>query len=91
VLSTSLAGAYMMVRPFSWIIGGFPNEFTLYLMIENKQIKTLPWSFFIYLLVIILIAIVGALYQLLYLSFYAVKLKGEILQHKYRQTSSHQG
>ena len=25
ILSTSLAGAYMVVRPFSWIFGGFPN------------------------------------------------------------------
>lgn len=25
ILSTSLTGAYMMVRPVSWIFGGFPN------------------------------------------------------------------
>ena len=25
IVSTSLAGAYMVVRPVSWIFGGFPN------------------------------------------------------------------
>ena len=30
IVSTSLTGSYMVVRPFSWIFGGFPNEFTLY-------------------------------------------------------------
>lgn len=25
ILSSSLTGAYMVVRPFSWIFGGFPN------------------------------------------------------------------
>jgi hypothetical protein len=25
VMSTSLTGAYMVVRPFSWMFGGFPN------------------------------------------------------------------
>lgn len=35
VMSTSLVGSYMVIRPISWIFGGFPNEFTLYLMVEN--------------------------------------------------------
>lgn len=65
VLSTSLCGSYLMVRPFSWLLGGFPNEFTLYLMIENGEIETLPWTFFIYILIIAAIALVGALYQFL--------------------------
>ena len=65
VTSTSLVGAYMVVRPISWIFGGFPNEFTLYLMIENGQLKTLPWTFFLYLVFIIAIAILGAFYQIL--------------------------
>jgi len=25
ILSSSLTGAYMVVRPISWIVGGFPN------------------------------------------------------------------
>lgn len=78
-----------MVRPFSWIIGGFPNEFTLYLMVENGDIKTLPWTFFIYILVIIAVAVVGALYQLLYYFSYVGRLKEGTQRRKWRPTSSH--
>jgi Domain of unknown function (DUF4203) len=38
VMSTSLSGSYMLVRPLSWMLGGFPNEFTLYLLIEQGEI-----------------------------------------------------
>ena len=30
IASSSLTGAYMVVRPISWIFGGFPNEFLMY-------------------------------------------------------------
>lgn len=26
IVSTSLNGSYMIIRPISWIFGGFPNE-----------------------------------------------------------------
>lgn len=65
IMSTSLCGSYMMVRPLSWLLGGFPNEFTLYLLIEKGEIETLPWTFFLYLLLIAAIAVIGAVYQLL--------------------------
>lgn len=64
-MSTSLAGSYMIVRPISWIFGGFPNEFALEEMIENGEAKFIPWAFFLYLAFIIALAIIGALYQLL--------------------------
>lgn len=63
IASTSFTGAYMIVRPISWMIGGFPNEFTLYDSFRRGQIVSLPWSFFLYLVVIIAIAVVGAMYQ----------------------------
>jgi hypothetical protein len=66
IMSTSLTGAYMVVRPISWIFGGFPNEFILYQMVQDGSLKTLPWTFFLYLIFIIAIAILGALYQILY-------------------------
>lgn len=25
IMSTSLTGSYLMIRPLSWLIGGFPN------------------------------------------------------------------
>ncbi len=39
ILSTSLSGAYMIVRPFSWMFGGFPNEFILADKIRVGEIR----------------------------------------------------
>ena len=33
IISTSLNGSYMIIRPISWIFGGFPNELLLMQMI----------------------------------------------------------
>jgi hypothetical protein len=77
----------MVVRPFSWMFGGFPNEFTLYIMIENGQLKTLPSTFFLYLVFIIAIAILGAGYQILYLHSYIGKSKDVDLDNKFNPIS----
>lgn len=65
ILSTSLNGSYMIIRPISWLFGGFPNELLLMQMIEIKQIANLPSTFFIYLFFILVLAGVGATYQYL--------------------------
>lgn len=65
ILSTSLTGSYMIIKPISWIFGGFPNEFILYQMVQDGQIPTVPWTFFIYLFFIIALAILGGFYQML--------------------------
>lgn len=66
IASSSLTGAYLVIRPISWLFGGFPNEFLLYHLVETNELDTLPWSFFGYLILIICLAIIGAMYQLLY-------------------------
>ena len=33
IASSSLTGAYLVIRPLSWLFGGFPNEFLLYHLI----------------------------------------------------------
>lgn len=65
IASTSFTGAYLIVRPLSWMIGGFPNEFTLYDTFQTGKIVSLPWTFFVYLILIICISIVGGMYQTL--------------------------
>lgn len=79
-MSTSLTGAYLIVRPISWIFGGFPNEFTFYKMVQSGEIPELPWTFFLYLVFIIALAILGALYQELYKLFYLEKRKDKMNQ-----------
>lgn len=34
IVSTSLNGAYMVIRPISWIFGGFPNELLVAQMLQ---------------------------------------------------------
>lgn len=65
ILSTSLTGAYMIVRPVSWIFGGFPNEFKLASMIRAGELRTLPSLFFVYFGLIVLLSVIGATYQFL--------------------------
>jgi hypothetical protein len=36
-------------------------------MVQTKEMSGLPWTFFIYLVFIIALAIVGAMYQLMYI------------------------
>jgi hypothetical protein len=52
-----------MVRGVSLLIGGFPCEFELFDLIEAKQITSIPLSFFIYLILILLLAALGGIYQ----------------------------
>ena len=66
IASSSLTGAYLVVRPISWLFGGFPNEFLLYHLIETNSLDSLPWSFFGYLILIVALALIGSMYQLLY-------------------------
>lgn len=66
VLSTSLTGAYLVVRPISWILGGFPNELYLAEEIKSHRISGIPGTFYIYLIIIVLLAALGASYQILY-------------------------
>jgi hypothetical protein len=36
-------------------------------MVQTKEMSGLPWTFFIYLVFIIALAIVGAMYQIMYI------------------------
>lgn len=66
IASSAFTGAYLVVRPFSWMIGGFPNEFLIYSRLQNGEIHEIGWGFFVYLIVIIALAVVGSMYQRLY-------------------------
>jgi hypothetical protein len=65
IVSTSVTGAYLMVRPISWIFGGFPNELLLAQLVQNKMISQIPPVFFLYFYFIVLLASIGGIYQFL--------------------------
>lgn len=38
IASSAFTGAYLVVRPISWIFGGFPNEFLLYKAVQSSHL-----------------------------------------------------
>jgi hypothetical protein len=38
IASSAFTGAYFVVRPISWIFGGFPNEFLLYKAVQSSEL-----------------------------------------------------
>jgi apolipoprotein N-acyltransferase len=80
ILSTSLTGAYMIIRPISWIFGGFPNEFMLADQIRAGELPTLPSIFFLYFTLILILMIIGVIYQFLQLRREQAKVKDSAIE-----------
>lgn len=59
IFSTSLTGSYMLVRPLGWMIGDYPNEFSLVKEIKYGLISTVPKVMYLYFLLIVVTALVG--------------------------------
>ena len=66
IVSTSLIGAYLVVRASSWYIGGYPNEWTLYQQFKQMGISMWKtyWKFYIYLGVMLVFMVIGIIVQL---------------------------
>ena len=63
ICTSSVIGSYLIVRGASLIIGGFPSEFEIIELVESKMITSIPLSFYIYILLMQIIAGIGAIYQ----------------------------
>lgn len=59
IVSTSFCGAYMIVRPFGWFIGYFPNEFTLVKELKYDIVDSIPSVYYLYIMLIILFTGIG--------------------------------
>ncbi len=59
IVSTSFVGAYAIIRPFGWIAGHFPNEFTVAKEISYNKLKGMPNEFYLYLALIFIVAGIG--------------------------------
>lgn len=56
IWATAIGGAYLVVRPFGWWIGNFPNEFQLASLLNVKYITNVPGGYYLYFCLIILVA-----------------------------------
>lgn len=63
IVSTSLIGSYIIVRTISLVFGGFPNELNFNTNISTNTLTTLPWTFYIYFGVFIVLFIIGIYFQ----------------------------
>ncbi|KRX01942.1 hypothetical protein PPERSA_07587 [Pseudocohnilembus persalinus] len=68
IISTSLVGAYAIIRPVGWVADGFPNEFTVVDQIRHGVLTEIPTEFYLFLALIILLAGIGMKYQ--YYTYY---------------------
>jgi hypothetical protein len=63
ILATSLVGAYSFIRGISMFAGGFPNELVLFQQLANNVVPKLGWEFYVYLVAIIILFILGSIFQ----------------------------
>lgn len=62
IIGTSVLGSYLIVRGLSLVIGGYPNEFTVYDEIDRGIKSSFSWQFILYLLAMAGIAVFGIIY-----------------------------
>jgi len=66
IVGSALVGSYFLVRGISLFAGGYPNELLLYQIYENNSIvSATPAMFFVYLGVMVVLAIGSIIFQYL--------------------------
>ena len=63
IVATSFIGSYLTVRSISILLGGFPNEFEINSRMKNRSVMNFGYLFYIYMISIILLFILGVAYQ----------------------------
>ncbi|CAD8203170.1 unnamed protein product [Paramecium octaurelia] len=63
IVSTSLVGAYCLIRPICFLVGGYPNELLLTKQAEYGFDINIGYSVYVYNVVIILVAIICGVFQ----------------------------
>ena len=64
IAATSFVGAYVTVRAVSLVLGGFVNEFELNTWLQTGVMADLPWTMYLYLLVILGLFAMGTFLQM---------------------------
>eukprot|EP00825_Cyclidium_porcatum_P011605 TRINITY_DN1596_c0_g1_i1.p3 TRINITY_DN1596_c0_g1~~TRINITY_DN1596_c0_g1_i1.p3 ORF type:complete len:178 (-),score=42.46 TRINITY_DN1596_c0_g1_i1:104-637(-) len=63
IVATSFVGSYFMIRPFGWVAGHYPNEFTIAKQIKMGELQSIPNEFYLYFTLILVVAFVGIKFQ----------------------------
>jgi hypothetical protein len=59
IITSSIIGAFCFFRGISILTGGFPTEKMVDLSIDTNQVKGLPWSFWFYISLMFVTAVVA--------------------------------
>lgn len=59
IVSTSFISGFLLVRPLGFYLPYYPNEFNFY-----KESEPMPWQYYLYLIAIIILSIIGVIFQL---------------------------
>jgi hypothetical protein len=63
IISTSIVGAYCLMRGISFYAGGFPDEMEVYYRISKGDLASMPGSFYGYMTGFIILAICFSVFQ----------------------------
>jgi len=63
IVGSAIGGAYCIVRGLSAFAGGYPNEFLIFEDYENGDLNMMPWSFFFYFCIGVMITTISILIQ----------------------------
>ncbi len=64
IFGTAIAGAYLFVRGFSCLFGGYPNEFIVYSEFYDERLSEISTTFYMYVVVMMLLAVVSIVIQM---------------------------
>ena len=63
MICTGFIGAYLLIRPFGWMIGSFPNELLIAKELQYGTLTEVPSLFYLYMALILLIGMIGIKFQ----------------------------
>ena len=63
IIATAILGSYLLVRGCSLVIGGYPNEFTVYSEVKAGNTSSFSWQFILYLIFMAAFAVLSIIWQ----------------------------
>ncbi len=49
----------MIIRPFGWFVGHWPNEFTLMKAMKYKIVSSVPNEYYLYMALVFIVGTIG--------------------------------
>jgi len=61
---TAFFGSYALIRGISMFAGGYPNEVLLYQQLQNNAFEGLPWTFYLYVVLMVATGVGAVFFQI---------------------------